>query len=209
MLATLIKTGRCTDATWQSVGNAFRRLHAARFPSSLTGQFENGRIVLTPHDPVATLHGHLEGLPEVLPEAMKYLPRVHDLIDDEADLLRSTPTCILHADVNTENIIVGTDATTLIDWGNPLIGDPRAEVSALDEHVYLAGGGELPAAFFTAYGVSRADLRLTVHRLTGSIFWLRADDWNQWADLPPELAVRIQGWRTALLNYLRTELPKL
>ncbi len=208
MLATLIKTGRCTDATWQSIGEAFRRLHAVRFPLGLTGTFEQDRIVLTHHDPVAALHAEVTAA-KVLPEATKYLPAVHALIDAEADRLRSTPPALLHKDVNTENIIVGTGSATLIDWGYPQIGDPRAEISALDEHVYLAGSGELPEAFFTAYGVSRADLHLSVHRLTGAIGWLASEDWDEWADLPPELTLRIQGWHTALLDYLRTELPKL
>ena len=212
MLSELVKTGRCTEAGWRSVGDAFRRLHAVRFPSGLTGRYEKGQIVLTPHDPVAALHADLAAadLATVLPEATKYVPRLHALIDSEADQLRRTPTSLLHADVNAANIIVSTDRTVLIDWGHPLIGDPRGEIAALDEHVYLAGGGELPEAFFTAYGVSRAKLRLPVHRLTGTIGWLTSEDRDEWAaDLTPELAVRTAGWRTALLRYLQTELPKL
>jgi aminoglycoside phosphotransferase (APT) family kinase protein len=212
MLSELVASGRCTEAGWRSVGDAFRRLHAVRFPSGLAGRFEQGRIVLTPHDPVATLHAELAAadLTTMLPEATKYVPRLHALIDSEADQLRRTPTSLLHADVNAANIIVASDRTVLIDWGHPLIGDPRGEIAALDEHVYLAGGGELPDAFFSAYGVSRADLRLPVHRLTGTIGWLAGEDWDEWAaDLTPELAVRTARWHTALVRYLQTELPQL
>jgi hypothetical protein len=60
--------------------------------------------------------------------------------------------------------------------------------------------------------MSRADLRLTVHRLTGTIGtigWLPSDDWDESATLPPALATRIHGWHAALVRYLKSELPKL
>lgn len=98
----------------------------------MTGTLEQDRIELTHHDPVATLHEEMTAA-KVLPEATKFLPAVHALIDAEADRLPSTPPALLHRDVNTENIIVGAGTATLIDWGHPHIGDPRAEISALDE----------------------------------------------------------------------------
>lgn len=65
---------------------------------------------------------------------------------------RAEVPCLAHGDSNPLNIIVGGHAVTLIDWDLPAVRFPLAELSALDEHVYLAGRDGLPPVFFTGYG---------------------------------------------------------
>jgi aminoglycoside phosphotransferase (APT) family kinase protein len=204
MLLTLIEQGRMTDAAWHSVGTAFRRLHAVRFPQCLTGAFGNGTFDLHLTDPVQTQHDLLDACSLEL----TYLPKLHTLIDQYADQLRETPTALLHRDVYPANVIVGPDQTILIDWDSPQVGDPGIEIAALEEHIYLLGA-EVPPAFYTAYGPRPATTAL--HRVTGAIGWL-AEGWlDDWAEdtLDPVRSSKASRWRSGLQTYLAERLASL
>jgi aminoglycoside phosphotransferase (APT) family kinase protein len=206
MLSALVVEGRMTDAAWRSVGGAFRRLHDVRFPALVEGRFGPDGLTLTPTDPVARLHDVLRAdesyLKTNLPEVVPHLPRVHDLIDEFADQLRE-PTALLHRDVNPSNIIVGSTETTLIDWDDPRVGDPAAEIAALEEHIYLIDRTErLPDAFYESYGERRPAVGL--YRLTGAIGWYASGDFEEWHDLAPDLHQKSTTWRTGLATYLST-----
>jgi thiamine kinase-like enzyme len=131
-------------------------------------------LVLRSADPVADLHEMLTDagprLKARIPAVVPHLPRLHAVLDEHAEALRETPTALLHWDVYPANIIVGPTETTLIDWGEPRVGDPTKEIAALDEHLYLINGSQLPDAFFETYG-PRSQPNTAIHRLTGAINW--------------------------------------
>ncbi|GAA1528698.1 hypothetical protein GCM10009741_33160 [Kribbella lupini] len=204
MLLTLIEQARATDNTWHSVGTAFRRLHAIRFPMRLTGAFGNGTFDLHFTDPVHTQHELLDRTS--LAQVADHLPKLHAMIDHYADHLRETPTALLHRDVYPANIIVGPDSTTLIDWDSPQVGDPGIEIAALEEHVHLLGA-EVPPAFYSSYGDRPKTTAL--HRLTGAIDWLGADWLDEWAADTTVRGAKAKRWQSGLQAYLQAELAKL
>jgi aminoglycoside phosphotransferase (APT) family kinase protein len=203
MLSALVAEGRMTDDAWRSAGTAFRLLHAVRFPKGLKGGFGPEELILSPADPVRDLHEllvHAEPRLKVnLPVVIPHLPRLHEVIDDNADALRETPTALLHRDVYPANIIVGPSRTTLIDWGDPRVGDPAQEIAALDEHLDLINGSQLPGAFFETYG-PRSQPNTAIHRLTGAISWFSGGLFD--TDLDPGLEARVTHWRASLVAYL-------
>lgn len=86
----------------------------------------------------------------------------------------------MHGDASLLNIIVWDQTVTLINWDFPAVKYPLAELSALDEHVYLSGADRLPAAFLAGYGRDvPADL-LLAYRTVGCLGWLSGDDWTRW-----------------------------
>lgn len=196
-----------TDATWRSVGTAFRRVHSVRFPSGLSGRFGPDSLILHPTDPVEELHRLLvdaeSRLEPNLPFVLPRLPRLHALVDDHAERLRQAPTALLHGDVFLANIIVGTSHTTLIDWDQTRVGDAGQEIAALDERIHLSSGGSLPDAFFETYG-PRPETA-TLHRLTNAIAWFTHGPFAGW-DIDPSLDADrtrlVTGWRDGLVNYL-------
>ncbi|ADB30521.1 aminoglycoside phosphotransferase [Kribbella flavida DSM 17836] len=204
MLSALVAEQRMTDDNWRSVGTTFRRLHDIRFPAGLTGVLRDGRLELAIADPVRALHELLVGsepwLQANLPIAVPHLAQLHEAIDARAGQLREAPTALLHWDVNPANVIVGPERTALIDWGDPWVGDPAQEIAALEEHVYLINGSDVPAAFFETYGPRPANTAL--HRLTGAIGWLSSGDFEEWEDLAPELKVKADRWQAGLVTYL-------
>lgn len=213
MLSALVAEDRMTDDDWRSAGRAFARLHALRFPKGIKGVFGPEHLVLTPADPVRDLHELVaEAEPRLkadLPFVLPHLPRLHEVIDANAEALRETPTALLHADVYPANIIVGPSQTTLIDWGEPRVGDPAKEIAALDEHIYLINGSQLPDAFFETYG-PRSQPNTAIHRLTGAIGWFGHGpfaDWEIDAELGPAQTAMVTQWRASLVAYL-TDLDK-
>jgi hypothetical protein len=206
MLLTLVEQHRATDDTWHSVGTAFRRLHAIRFPKRLTGVFGNGTFDLRFTDPVRTQHNLVDQTS--LDLAADHRPELHALIDYYADDLRETPTALLHRDVYPANVIVGPDSTTLIDWDSPEVGDPGIEIAALEEHIHLLGA-DIPPAFYASYG--DRPKTTTLHRLTGAIGWLGSGHLDDWATDTHDLdrSSKAKRWKSGLQTYLQTELPRL
>jgi aminoglycoside phosphotransferase (APT) family kinase protein len=203
-LSALAGAGRMTDELWRSVGTAFRRLHAVRFPAMLEGVFVHDDLVLSPTDPVQDLHGDLTAdepyLASNLPELVPHLARLHEEIDEFADRLRE-PTVLLHANVSPSNVIVGPDETLLIDWGHPRVGNPAAEIAALEEHIYLIDRSErLPDAFYQAYGPRQPSVAL--YRLIDAIG--RYGDFEEGESPDPALQDRAVGRHIALATYLST-----
>lgn len=208
MLSSLVEKSRMTDDAWRSLGTAMRRLHAVRFPNKLRGTFGPDGLTLIPADPIAKLHEDLiaaeDYLRTHLPEVVAQLPQAHALIDAHADSL-SGPTALLHFDMNPSNIIVGPAETLLIDWGDTRVGDPAGEIAALEEHIYLIDRTpQLPDAFYDTYG-PRVD-KVDVWRLCGAIGWYASGDFEEFAELEPDLRAKADRWRTGLADYLRSRL---
>jgi aminoglycoside phosphotransferase (APT) family kinase protein len=208
MLSALVAEDRMTDDKWRSAGTAFRRLHAVRFPKGVKGVFGPDELVLRPADPATDLHEMLvEAEPNLkvnVPFVLPHLPRLHEVIDDNAEALREAPTALLHWDVYPANVIVGPAETTLIDWGEPRVGDPAKEIAALDEHIHLINGSQLPEAFFETYG-PRSQPNTAIHRLTGAIGWFSWGPFAGWEidpDLSPTQTTQVTNWRTTLVSYL-------
>jgi aminoglycoside phosphotransferase (APT) family kinase protein len=208
MLSALVAERRITDDDWRSAGTAFRRLHGVRFPSKVDGIFEADGLILRPRDPVAALHEQLVSAEPVLkvnlPVVIPHLPRLHDLIDENAEPLRAAPTSLLHWDMNPANIIVGPTQTILIDWGDTRVGDAAKEIAALEEHIYLIDRSpRLPDAFYEAYGPRPANT--AIHRLTGAFSWYTEGNFDGWEleeDLDPALRRKVDTWRSGLATYL-------
>jgi hypothetical protein len=72
-------------------------------------------------------------------------------IGHRASNIRADVPCLTHGDANLLNITVA-EQVTLIDCDFTAIRYLLAELSALDEHVYLTAGIGLPPAFFAGYG---------------------------------------------------------
>lgn len=208
MLSALVAEDRMTDDTWRSAGTAFRRLHAVRFPKGMKGVFGPEELVLGPTDPVRDMHEMLvDAEPKLtanLAFVVPHLPHLHEVIDHNAEPLREAPTALLHWDVYPANIIVGPSETTLIDWGDPRVGDPAKEIAALDEHIYLINGSQLPDAFFETYG-PRSQPNTAIHRLTGAIGWFSHGPFASWEinpELGPDMTAQVTRWRDSLVSYL-------
>lgn len=173
----------------------------------MSGRFGADSLNLEAIDPVEDLHARIAAaeprLEASLPFVLPQLPRLNAIIDAHADSLRQAPTALLHGDVFPANIIVGPDRTTLIDWDFPRVADPAQEVSALDEWMYLAGGGYLADAFFDTYGPRPPNTSL--YRITGAIGWFGRGVFNGWeidSTLDEARTEQVTGWRDSLVGYL-------
>lgn len=207
-LADLVEHGRVDDRTWALAGAAFARVHAVRFPAPLQGPLNPDSIVLKPLDPVEQLIANLDQtMPWLAEHQSEVLPAVGHLrgfIDARAAGIRAEVPCLTHGDANLLNIIVHECAVTLIDWDFPSVRYPLAELSALDEHVYLSGGHGLPPAFFAGYGrIVPADL-LMAYRMVGCFNWLSSRDWEHW-DADPTMPIsarrRLRRWHERLVEW--------
>ena len=207
MLSALVAEDRMTDDAWRSVGTAFRRVHAVRFPGGLAGGFGPDELILNLTDPVHDLHAVLDSaepcLKANLPFVLPHLPRLHAVIDDHAGQLRATPTALAHGDVNPTNVIIGSTRTTLIDWDEPRVADPARELAELDERMHLINGSAVPAAFFETYGPCPPNL--AIHRLTSPIRWFGHGPFAGW-EIDPGLGAtqkaQVTGWRNSLADCL-------
>jgi hypothetical protein len=198
------------DQTWKRTGSAYARVHAVRFPSPLQGTLGPTDLVLAPLDPVGQLHTKLDRVrPWVAQHQMHLLPainRLHSVIERQAAHIRWETPCLTHGDPNLLNIIVGEDAVTLIDWDYPSVRYPLAELSALDEQVYLWGGPGLPPAFFAGYGREVPTDLLIIYRVVGCLSWLSGDDWTDLAgdrSIPETARQRLTRWHEQLLSWIQ------
>jgi len=204
-LGDAIEGGAITREDWARVGRAYRQVHEVRFPREVKGTVGPDVITLRPTDPVANLHGVVErsvaGLERLLPETVALVPDLHRLIEDAAPALRDTTTSLLHGDVNMWNILVAPTRATLVDWDEPTIGDPAAELALLHQHASLFNGTGLPRAFFDGYGRGPMEPNTSLHRLVGTIAWLTSDDWVRFERLDPDLRARTRGWFRGLVAW--------
>jgi hypothetical protein len=188
-LAAVSRRGALSDDVWRMVGEAYQRIHAVEFPAPLRGPFGPERLELAPCDPVALLHSKVEGVEPAVrsqrPTMLSSLARLRDRIDARAAELQREVPCLVHSDANFDNIVVGTDRVTLIDWDYPAVGYPLEELEGLEEHAYLHGVSELPAVFFAGYGreVSRPLLRL--HRIVAGLGTFN----SEWSDMAADTGI--------------------
>ena len=205
----MARRGGLGDREWRMVGAAYRRIHAVQFPAPLRGHFGPERLELTLEDPVDLLHSKVEAAePAVHAEWPVMVPLLDELrrrIDARADELRQEAPCLAHTDANFHNVIVGTNQVTLIDWDNPAVRYPLEELEGLEEHAYLNGVPELPAAFFAGYGrdVSRPLLR--IHRIVSCLGTLSSTEWSDMATdsrFPAELRSMLRGWDKQLRDWI-------
>ncbi len=192
LLGDLIEGGDCTPASWRSVGRAFRKVHAVRFPPGVSGSLLPDRIVLVPCDPVEVLHHQadsaLAGLRRAFPALTACIDGLHEVIEAAGPALRGAATALGHGDINMWNIIVGPRRTTLIDWDQPRVCDPAMEVALLDKHASLFNGQGLHPAFFDGYGRPAREPNTSIHRVVQTLAWAMSADWEEFqADpgLPP------------------------
>jgi aminoglycoside phosphotransferase (APT) family kinase protein len=184
-LAAAARRGTLSDREWHMVGTAYRRIHAVQFPTPLRGPFGPDHLELTPEDPVDLLHNKIDTAePAVRTQRPALLPSLYKLrrrIDARAAEFRREVPCLAHTDANFHNIIVAPHQVTLIDWDYPAVRYPLEELGALEDHAYLNGVDELPAAFFAGYGrdVSRPLLR--IHRIVGCLGTLSSSEWSDLA----------------------------
>jgi aminoglycoside phosphotransferase (APT) family kinase protein len=173
--------GAVTDDVWRHLGQAYAQVHRVQFPASLTGTFGPQGLELGFDDPVERLLATAEsGEPWVSrhrPSLAPSLDRLKSRIEESADEIRAEIPCLCHGDPNWHNVIVGGDSVTLIDWDFPAVQYPLDELAGVEEHAYLHGFSELPAAFFAGYGrdVSRPLLRL--YRIASCLRMLSSPDW--------------------------------
>lgn len=172
-LAAVARRGALGDREWRMVGEAYRRIHAVKFPTPLRGTFGPDRLELTLEDPVALLHCKVDdaepGIRAQRPDMVALLDELRDRIDARADELRREQPCLVHTDANFHNLIVGADQVRLIDWDYPAVRYPMEELEALEEHAYLNGVPELPAAFVAGYGRQVSRPLLQLHRIVGCL----------------------------------------
>jgi tRNA A-37 threonylcarbamoyl transferase component Bud32 len=209
LLGDLIDSGDCTPATWHSVGIAFRKVHAVRFPPRVSGSVLPDQIVLVPRDPVEVLHrqtdGAHAGLHRAFPALTACIGDLHGVIEAAGAALRRAGTALGHGDINMWNIIVGPRRTTLIDWDHPRICDPAMEVALLDKHASLFNGEGLHPAFFEGYGRPAREPNTSIHRVVQTLAWAMSADWEEFqADpgLPLEIKERTRRWLSVLLEYV-------
>jgi aminoglycoside phosphotransferase (APT) family kinase protein len=207
-LAELVATDQADDRTWVLTGAAFARIHAVRFPAPLQGQVNPDSIVLRPLDPVEQLIADVDQASPWLavhhPGVLPVVALLRGFIRARTREIRAELPCLTHGDANLLNVIVGEQAVTLIDWDFPSVRYPLAELSALDEHVYLSGGDGLPPAFFAGYGRNAPADLLLAYRMTGCFRWLSSSDWEHWeADttMPAAARNRLHRWHDRLVEW--------
>ncbi|GAA1598757.1 hypothetical protein GCM10009804_64150 [Kribbella hippodromi] len=173
--------GAVTDEVWRRLGQAYAQVHRVQFPRTLTGKFGPQGLELSPDDPVENLLTTVDsGEPWVgrhRPYLTGHLARLRSRIKERADEVRAEIPCLSHGDPNWHNVVVGDGSATLIDWDFPAVRYPLDELAGVEEHAYIHGFAELPAAFFAGYGreVSRPLLRL--YRIASCLRTLSSPDW--------------------------------
>lgn len=214
-LGDLIETGRDTDRVWRLVGEAFRRVHAVRFPSGLAGEkLGTERFVLAPYDPAEELHALIDeaepGLRRLLPGHQAYLPGLREVVRAAAPALRSAPSTLGHGDNHMWNVLVADDRATPIDWDSPRVSDPAKEIALLDKHASLFNRAGLRPAFFDGYGSKPVEPNTSIHRVAQTLQWATSDDWIDTERDPlvsAELKALHASWLPILLDYVR-DLPR-
>ena len=121
---TLVQGEAIDDATLIRLADALRRLHDASAPDDLT-----------PFDPVAISRRDLASLP-----AGTIASARNDLT---LSILAAAPplmaSCLIHADLIPENVIVASDRFTIVDWEYSGYGDPAVDLASVMVHFGLDG----------------------------------------------------------------------
>jgi len=207
-LADSVANGTADRTAWRRTGAALAELHAVTFPASLEGTIDADSLSLRTTDPVESL---LDNLAASGPWVEKHRPRLRGALEhvrcfiaDRATQIRTARPSVLHGDVNLLNIVVNEDEARLIDWDFPRVGQPLAELSALDEHAYLHGLDGLPSSFFEGYDRPVPRDLLLAYRIVGCIGWLASGDWEEWdraPELPDAARSRLDKWHQRLLDW--------
>ena len=204
-LGDTVELGTARSDDWARAGHAYRRVHDVAFPRRLAGDVSAAGIFLRSTDPVAEQHATLRAatdrLTELLPVAARSLPTLHRQIDAAADWLCSAPTSLLHGDVDLWNTVVDASGATLVDWDEPMVGDPSRELALLDMHASLLNGRGLPRSFYSGYGRGPIEPNTSIYRITGTIAWLTSDDWTEFEALDADLRARTRSWFRTLRDW--------
>jgi hypothetical protein len=175
--------GAMTDDLWRRLGQAYAAVHKVRFPGPLTGTFGPQGLELVLDDPVerlvATVDSARPWVGRHRPSLVQYLDQLRSRIEQRADEVRAQIPCLSHGDPNWHNVVVGEGSVTLIDWDFPVVRYPLDELAGIEEHAYLYGFSELPAAFFAGYGDEVARPLLRLHRIVSCLRTLSSRDWAE------------------------------
>lgn len=208
-LAAKASRGSLTDRDWRNAGRAYGRIHAVRFHAPLRGSFGPQRLELTPQDPVALLHAKVDAgeatIRDHRPAMVSLLDSFRSRIDVHADELRQEVPCLVHADANFHNLVVGPDRVTLIDWDYPGVQYPLEELEAFETHAYLNGLPELPDVFFAGYGREVSLPLLRIHRVASCLQDVASAEWSAMADddrNPDALRSMLRGWTDRLRQWI-------
>lgn len=202
---------------WEKVGAALHNIHRVRFPALLEGPVEAQTITL---QTCSVADRYAEDLSGAEPWAVSELDRGQALIDrlrtqlpSMAEVLTRDGSRLVHGDLNLDNIIINTDHATVIDWDTPRVGNRIHEVTALEEHLFLATGREhLPRTFWRGYPDSVERPILDFVRTVGCLSWLASDDWQEWAQdttLTTQQRERFAAWNRRLRSWLHTTADNL
>ncbi|HEV2529650.1 MAG TPA: aminoglycoside phosphotransferase family protein [Thermomicrobiales bacterium] len=204
-LGDTVELGTADSEDWAKAGRAYRKVHDVTFPHRLAGDVSAAGIYLRSADPVAEQHAALraatERLTELLPVAARSIPALHRQIDAAATWLCSAPTSLLHGDVDLWNAVIDPSGATLVDWDEPMVGDPARELALLDMHASLINGRGLPRAFYNGYGRGPIEPNTSLYRITGTIAWLTSDDWERFESLDADLRAKTRSWFMTLRDW--------
>lgn len=203
---------RTEDDVWQWLGASLAAVHAVKFPRPLQGPVGPKELTLTPQDPVDDLQQSLVRARRWIGQRNARLAIVPDrlgaMINEHAEAIRAEQPCLLHGDNNLDNFVVTDHDVRIIDWDYPCVGYPLAELSALDEHVYLNGIAEgLPASFWRAYGRTYPRELMLLYRAIGCMNWLAGDDWDGFQNNPGIIDTtrrRLRSWQHLLTDWVDT-----
>ncbi len=204
-LGDTVELGTARAEDWTKAGRAYRQVHDVAFPHRLAGDVSAAGIFLRSADPVAEQHATLRAatdrLTELLPIAARAIPALHRQIDAASTWLCSAPTSLLHGDVDLWNTVIDPSGATLVDWDEPMVGDPARELALLDMHASLVNGRGLPRAFYNGYGRGPIEPNTTIYRITGTIAWLTSDDWDHFEGLDADLRAKTRSWFRTLQDW--------
>lgn len=198
---------------WRHVGEAFRKVHAVRFPDRLAGMVGPNEIVLHPCDPVAEVQASIErALPGLMVfdgEVRGSFEHLHGMAEMLDGAIRRAPVSLVHDDVNMWNVIVDAERAVIIDWDYPAVKSSLREIALLDKHAWLFNGlGRvgLPEDFCMGYG--EVDLAVVeLYRVPETVAWAVSDDWTTFARQSSPLRERARQWHEMLLTYV-ADLPQ-
>jgi hypothetical protein len=186
VIGDAIESGEMTGQMWRHVGEAFRKVHAVRFPDRLAGMVGPNEIVLHPCDPVAEVQASIErALPRLMVfdgEVRGSFEHLHGMVELLDVAIRRAPVSLVHDDVDMWNIIVDAERAVIIDWDYPGVKSSLREIALLDKHAWLFSGQDglgrvgLPEDFCMGYG--EVDLAVVeLYRVLETVVWAVSDDW--------------------------------
>jgi spectinomycin phosphotransferase len=151
---------------WEEFGAFLRRLHSLELPAEVSGQLRRERFESRRWKRVSELHGRIHPGSSTDPVAAEMLefwqghePSVEAILARTAALakrvqLAEHPMVLCHADVHTNNVLLGDDGRLyVIDWD-----DARLAPKERDLMFVLAEAGEAEKrSFFTGYEEATID----------------------------------------------------